>query len=235
VIRRDSLTVLRDLTRWRIAVAMCVAGIAMVLVLGVLNGLSGRADSVWLSVGVGSSLLACLGMLLKLPKELGGRIYFWFTVAILAALPYFGYLHGRTFHYWAYVLPPVLFFLMRPRPALVGMLVLGRELDAETPLCRYGGEEFAIVIPGAGLDAAVRLAERLRAAVEAADFGEAKVTLSAGAATWRPGTRTIAAALDAADAALYAAKRRGRNRVESEGSGAAEALAERRRHHLHDA
>lgn len=80
---------------------------------------------------------------------------------------------------------------------------------------RLGGEEFGILMPGATLEEAARVAERLRQAMETA--GEAddtlpSVTISVGIAA-REGQRTAAELLAAADVALYAAKDDGRNRV----------------------
>jgi diguanylate cyclase (GGDEF)-like protein len=81
---------------------------------------------------------------------------------------------------------------------------------------RVGGEEFALLLPGAPLAGAVELAERLRAAIAAApvDVGIARlsVTASLGCATLAPGERPEAL-LARADARLYEAKRDGRDRV----------------------
>ncbi|HTL15143.1 MAG TPA: hypothetical protein VL251_08615 [Thermomonas sp.] len=123
--RHDSFIALRDRMRWRFATIMCWTGLAALALLGVANFRGGRSDSVVLSIVVGAILAACLAMLYTLPKPLGGRIYHWLAVAILVFLPWFGWHEGRTFHYWMYVLPPVLFFLMRPYPALAGMVAFG--------------------------------------------------------------------------------------------------------------
>ncbi|ROR32266.1 GGDEF domain-containing protein [Inmirania thermothiophila] len=84
-------------------------------------------------------------------------------------------------------------------------------------LFRYGGEEFVILLPDAGCEAAVALAERIRRAVSARPFRlreeTVRVTVSVGIACHRPG-EPQAALLERADRALYAAKRAGRNRVE---------------------
>jgi diguanylate cyclase (GGDEF)-like protein len=74
---------------------------------------------------------------------------------------------------------------------------------------RLGGEEFVVVLPGLDADQGALIAERLRAAVEAARPGGLRVTASFGAAA---GTDPHVL-LEAADRALYAAKRQGRNRV----------------------
>jgi diguanylate cyclase (GGDEF)-like protein len=77
---------------------------------------------------------------------------------------------------------------------------------------RYGGEEFLVLLPHTGEEEAARLAERIRAAVQAAPWKHRGVTLSIGvAARTRDMTKTTEL-LDAADVALYQAKKT-RNRV----------------------
>ena len=81
---------------------------------------------------------------------------------------------------------------------------------------RLGGEEFAVIVPEP-MEFAVRIAERLRAAFEAAGVtvGEHAIgaTVSIGAATAYDRSTDIDALIARADAALYRAKRDGRNRV----------------------
>ena len=82
---------------------------------------------------------------------------------------------------------------------------------------RYGGEEFTILLPGTSTEDAVRIAERIRAAVAGAiladEGGRAlpSVTVSIGAAVGAAAELTES--LDAADGALYEAKDTGRDRV----------------------
>lgn len=78
-------------------------------------------------------------------------------------------------------------------------------------LARHGGEEFAWVLSGVGLDQAVLQCEYLREAVKFASAA-LPVTISIGVAAAQPGD-TIASLLQRADAALYAAKDAGRDRV----------------------
>jgi diguanylate cyclase (GGDEF)-like protein len=83
---------------------------------------------------------------------------------------------------------------------------------------RWGGDEFAIVMPNATTEAAQRLAERLVAQLHERQAGGAgtPVTVSIGIATFDPSTNTdpsVELLVRAADAALYAAKRSGRNRI----------------------
>lgn len=88
-------------------------------------------------------------------------------------------------------------------------------------LVRYGGEEFAILLPGTDLAAAQKMAERLRQAVEelrlchAASPVADHVTISLGVAAFRAREGNFDELLTAADGALYRAKDRGRNRVEA--------------------
>jgi len=83
--------------------------------------------------------------------------------------------------------------------------------------CRYGGEEFLLILPGTSTETAVERAEQLRMALAAAPvtYGVAQiaVTASFGVATFPRDGRTSDALIAAADAALYAAKSAGRNRV----------------------
>lgn len=101
-------------------------------------------------------------------------------------------------------------------------------------VARYGGEEFAIVAPGLAITRATALAETLRRTVERraihVDGGSMSVTISIGcaAATPLPGADP-SGLIAAADAALYEAKRAGRNRV---GVAAVDALDTPRAHLL---
>ncbi len=84
-------------------------------------------------------------------------------------------------------------------------------------VARLGGEEFAIVLPRAGLDEARRIAERIRATVELWDIatpkgGTIEVTVSVGLAVHRQ-DETLDALMARADGAMYEAKCLGRNRV----------------------
>jgi diguanylate cyclase (GGDEF)-like protein len=102
---------------------------------------------------------------------------------------------------------------------------LRRRVRPSDVVGRYGGEEFALILDDVAPPDAVRLAERLLAEFRALDFvapGGAvfHATVSAGIATLAPGMG-LDAWRQAADDALYAAKRAGRDRVELSGAGAA--------------
>jgi diguanylate cyclase len=99
---------------------------------------------------------------------------------------------------------------------LVTVLKAGlRDTDV---VCRYGGEEFAVILPGSGVQGALFVVDRLRAMVEKASLpiasGTLQICISAGVAELT-GDEDGNTLLKRADTALYAAKRAGRNRVYS--------------------
>lgn len=79
---------------------------------------------------------------------------------------------------------------------------------------RYGGEEFLILLPKVDLNGAIAMAERIRTTVEEDSTGLPPFTVSGGVALCDPADgRNPEAVLRRADAALYLAKRAGRNRI----------------------
>lgn len=99
----------------------------------------------------------------------------------------------------------------------LGRLLRSEIRDADTP-CRYGGEEFVLILPDSSLANTRRRAEELREAtmlLHLADGGRplAAVTISAGVAAYPEHGVTGEALVRAADAALYEAKAGGRNQV----------------------
>ncbi len=96
--------------------------------------------------------------------------------------------------------------------------LLTRQARAIDRVCRYGGEEITVILPETDLDTAANAAERLRVAVEAQPFNidagsPLRITVSIGVASWPAHADSAQALVAAADAALYAAKEGGRNRV----------------------
>ena len=80
-------------------------------------------------------------------------------------------------------------------------------------VCRYGGEEFCVLLPHAAIGDAAAAAERYRCALEETSFGEMSITASLGVSSIELGAETPQQLLDEADKCLYVAKRRGRNCV----------------------
>jgi diguanylate cyclase (GGDEF)-like protein len=100
---------------------------------------------------------------------------------------------------------------------------LRRELRAFDLAYRLGGEEFLMVLPGAGLEATAALAKQLCGAVDGEVVGGVEITISCGVAASRRGTRfEYDPVFGAADAALYEAKHSGRNCVRSAGEAEGE-------------
>jgi diguanylate cyclase (GGDEF)-like protein len=80
--------------------------------------------------------------------------------------------------------------------------------------CRYGGEEFLAILPGTNQAGAIIVSERLRHAIEQMEVDGLNVTISIGVASVPElDVRSSATLVEAADSALYRAKRAGRNQV----------------------
>jgi diguanylate cyclase (GGDEF)-like protein len=92
--------------------------------------------------------------------------------------------------------------------------VIARAARAEDRACRIGGEEFALLLPGADERAATIVAERVRRDVEGRSPAAGPITISLGVAASRGDDGSALLAL--ADGRLYAAKEAGRNRVVGE-------------------
>lgn len=98
-------------------------------------------------------------------------------------------------------------------------------LRAYDTVCRYGGDEFVMVLPDTGAFEGHAVAERIRESVAASVFGDGiRITISLGVADFTKGMDADSL-LKAADTAVYRAKRAGRNRSEvtpAVGRGAAD-------------
>ena len=88
--------------------------------------------------------------------------------------------------------------------------------DLDLP-CRYGGEEFIVILPETGTEEAKTVAERLRQTVESyvypGDKDPLKVKISLGVATYPEHGKKSEELIKSADTAMYASKEAGRNRV----------------------
>jgi diguanylate cyclase (GGDEF)-like protein len=89
---------------------------------------------------------------------------------------------------------------------------------ASDMVCRYGGEEFCIILPGTPPEAAMQLAERVREAVPAACIGAGiaggtRITVTVGMAACPQDGSELETLMRAADQRLYRGKESGRDRV----------------------
>lgn len=98
--------------------------------------------------------------------------------------------------------------------------VIGEQLSSDSYFTRYGGEEFSIILPSTSYEEAYDVAEKVRQAVEEAQFEHPTgkfgvITISIGIAVMTDSNmyRTDVELIDAADQRLYQAKQSGRNRV----------------------
>jgi diguanylate cyclase (GGDEF)-like protein len=104
--------------------------------------------------------------------------------------------------------------------------VIGRAIDStvrEGDLSfRYGGDEFAILLPRTGIGQAVKIAHRVRLGIKEQTLLAGSLTASAGVACYPLHAADKSALISAADAALYRAKGAGGNRTVVWGHDAAE-------------
>jgi diguanylate cyclase (GGDEF)-like protein len=95
--------------------------------------------------------------------------------------------------------------------------VMRKHLRSFELVYRLGGEEFLIVLPGVPIDEGRSIAERVRTGIENARPAGLPVSASFGVAAGSGGATAFEPLFAAADEALYAAKRAGRNRVVAAG------------------
>ena len=106
--------------------------------------------------------------------------------------------------------------------AVLKQIVLRAQIEIRSidVIGRYGGEEFAILLPGSDITGATVVAERIRSRICESPFetpsGPIPVSVSIGIAQTSAGSSDIANLVKTADAALYVAKRAGRNQVSAE-------------------
>ncbi|MEQ8786455.1 MAG: diguanylate cyclase [Pirellulaceae bacterium] len=91
--------------------------------------------------------------------------------------------------------------------------VVKDRLEAQQLACRFGGEEFCVLLPDATVEFAAEAAESLRQAIAVEEVDGARVTVSLGVSSRKLGAKTSEELLEQADKCLYVSKRSGRNRV----------------------
>ena len=94
----------------------------------------------------------------------------------------------------------------------VSAVLLDTARDSDI-VCRYGGEEFCVLLPHIDMAGAEQAAERYRVAISELKFEKLSITASLGCSDWMQGADLAEQMLDQADQALYYAKRNGRNQV----------------------
>jgi diguanylate cyclase (GGDEF)-like protein len=95
--------------------------------------------------------------------------------------------------------------------------IVSDKLRSIDMLCKYGGDEFVVILPRTSMEGAARAAERIRGAIDSRRFvGEevtGSITASMGIASFPEDGATVEELISSADKALYRAKRHGRNLV----------------------
>ena len=94
--------------------------------------------------------------------------------------------------------------------------LLAEQVRSFDLVAKYGGDEFSVILPQTERDGAMVVAERIRAAIEAHAFPlvqAGQITVSLGLALFPTDGSDVTSLIQAADRALYLAKRNGRNRV----------------------
>ena len=98
--------------------------------------------------------------------------------------------------------------------ALIGSILLKSARETDIP-ARFGGEEFALVMPDTDTEGGIDAAERIRAMIASKKIeGVGNITASIGVATYLKHANTIEDLVKLVDQAMYSAKENGRNRVE---------------------
>jgi diguanylate cyclase (GGDEF)-like protein len=104
--------------------------------------------------------------------------------------------------------------------------VITSQSRVESAVCRFGGDEFAVLLPEASWEGGRIYAERIRAAIGRTSFPHgAPVTISVGLAAFPDDASNAEALFKSADTSLYSAKAAGRNRVGTTGTRVADADA----------
>ena len=94
--------------------------------------------------------------------------------------------------------------------------VIASQSRVESAVCRFGGDEFAVLLPEAGWEGGRIYGERIRSAISRAPFAHGMpVTISIGVAAFPDDAPSAEALFKAADTSLYSAKAAGRNQVGS--------------------
>ncbi len=122
---RSSYDETRETLRWRVALVLVALMSALMFALGVLNLAMGFADTARLAWIVFILNALSLGGLLWLPRRTGPMLFFAVILGLIVFAIGFGWWHGRPLHYWGYLFPVVVVFLLPAWRAMAAMLVFG--------------------------------------------------------------------------------------------------------------
>ena len=122
---RPSYAETRETLRWRVALVLVALMSTLMLALGLLNtslGLTDTARLAWIVFTLNATSL--LG-LLWLPRRAGTMAFFGVILGLIVFAIGFGWWHERPLHYWGFLFPVVVVFLLPAWRAMVAMLVFG--------------------------------------------------------------------------------------------------------------
>ncbi|GAB3732086.1 hypothetical protein GCM10028794_08850 [Silanimonas algicola] len=122
---RSSYAETRETLRWRVALVLVALMSTLMLALGLLNTSLGFPDTAKLAWLVFALNAASLLGLLGLPRRLGTMAFFSVILGLIVFAVGFGWWHGRPLHYWGYLFPVVVVFLLPAWRAMVAMIVFG--------------------------------------------------------------------------------------------------------------
>lgn len=122
---RPSYSETRETLRWRMALVLVGLMSVLMVVLAVLNTRMGFDDTALLALIVLGINAASLAGLLLLPRGLGSALFFAAILGLLVFAVGYGCWSGRPLHYWGYLFPPVVVFLLPPWRAMTVMLAFG--------------------------------------------------------------------------------------------------------------
>jgi diguanylate cyclase (GGDEF)-like protein len=123
--RPTSYAATRERLRWRVALVLGGLMSVLMVALAALNTRMGFDDTALLSMIVLGINLASVAALLVLPKRFGSGLFFAAILALVVFAVVFGWWHGRPLHYWGYLFPAVVVFLLPPWRAMAAMIVFG--------------------------------------------------------------------------------------------------------------
>mgnify|MGYP002778090303 FL=1 len=122
---RSSYAKTRELMRWRVALVLVGLMSLLMVSLAVLNTRMGFADTARLALIVLGINAASAAGLWLLPRRLGATLFFATILGLVVFAVGYGWWHGRPLHYWGFLFPPVVVFLLPAWRAMAAMIAFG--------------------------------------------------------------------------------------------------------------